>query len=334
MMRVEEDKKEEDQAGETPQKRPAAGSVYVSAPYHDDRNPENFSREDFSHENFFGAHSARRNDELQALLSSLGQEKPKEGDERPGGSLSPESPRIGDGLTLQLRVLSALSHDLKTPLASIIGSLEIHQKIKDHLSPEKKEMLIDAALAEAHRLDGLISAIVELAKIEAGMIVVHRQPCDLSSLISAAIAVRRRPALEATIAFRRPDRTLWLVTDESLLLRAIDCLISHALRVAGGKPSLQVTYRLAGNRAEITISVPQATLTPGQMRENFDEYPWMIEQDNRQREMWLGLHIAKKITLLLGGALTCDIAADGQALYGISLPLEGANKEGTPFSVD
>ncbi len=56
---------------------------------------------------------------------------------------------------------SGFSHDLKTPLACIIGALEIYERMGDKLPCEKKHVLINTALQEAHKLNGLISTMLD-----------------------------------------------------------------------------------------------------------------------------------------------------------------------------
>ena len=62
------------------------------------------------------------------------------------------------------KVFSAVAHDLKTPLACIIGSLEIIGHSKEMLSNEQRDALISTALSEAHRLNGFISEMLEKSK--------------------------------------------------------------------------------------------------------------------------------------------------------------------------
>lgn len=63
-------------------------------------------------------------------------------------------------------VFNAVSHDLKTPLACIIGPLEIIEQMKKELSTEQKNSLIHTALTEARKLDGLITDMLDKAKLE------------------------------------------------------------------------------------------------------------------------------------------------------------------------
>lgn len=67
---------------------------------------------------------------------------------------------------LQYRVFDSVAHDLKTPLASIIGALEIHERTEDRLTNDNKNALIKTALQEAHRLNSYITSLLDMAKLE------------------------------------------------------------------------------------------------------------------------------------------------------------------------
>src|ERR1700721_2788036 len=71
---------------------------------------------------------------------------------------------------LHRQILSSVSHDLKTPLASIIGSLEVFERMNDRLSEEQQKTLITVALREAYRLDNFITNILDMARLESGMV--------------------------------------------------------------------------------------------------------------------------------------------------------------------
>jgi len=73
---------------------------------------------------------------------------------------------------LQRSVFNSVAHDLKTPLASIIGALEIHERTRDRLTNENKDALIKTALQEAHRLNSTITNLLEMA----GIITVRQRP--------------------------------------------------------------------------------------------------------------------------------------------------------------
>src|SRR4051812_36475440 len=80
-------------------------------------------------------------------------------------------------------VLSSVSHDLKTPLACIIGSLEIFERTKEKLTLEKRNTLINTALQEAYRLDSFITNILDMAKFESDAVKVKKEVCVMELLL-------------------------------------------------------------------------------------------------------------------------------------------------------
>src|SRR3984885_4716957 len=86
-----------------------------------------------------------------------------------GGNAASAQPVLDDERErLHRQMLSSVSHDLKTPLASIIGSLEIYERMRNTLSAEKKQMLVETALQEAYRLDTFVTNILDMARLEEG----------------------------------------------------------------------------------------------------------------------------------------------------------------------
>jgi len=69
-----------------------------------------------------------------------------------------------DRTAMLLRVFSSVAHDLRTPLACIIGSLETLECMKEKLSVVQRDALITTALIQAHQLDGFIAKMLDKAK--------------------------------------------------------------------------------------------------------------------------------------------------------------------------
>ena len=76
----------------------------------------------------------------------------------------------------QQRVVGSVSHDIKTSLACIIGSLEIYERSKDKLTAENKDVLTSTALVEAHRLDHFINETLDKIKIENAIVTIASAP--------------------------------------------------------------------------------------------------------------------------------------------------------------
>ncbi|MDE4990403.1 hypothetical protein NAH39_10015, partial [Francisella tularensis subsp. holarctica] len=76
---------------------------------------------------------------------------------------------------LQKSMLSSVSHDLKTPLASILGALSSIKSYKDSFNPEQQVEILDLALTESKRLDSYIDNIIQMIKVDSGKLSLNIQ---------------------------------------------------------------------------------------------------------------------------------------------------------------
>lgn len=217
-------------------------------------------------------------------------------------------------------MLSSVSHDLKTPLASIIGSLEIHARMKERLSPEKKDALIATALHEAYRLDNFITNILDMAKLESGMVKVKRESVDLRILLSdCMIKLRHREGSEhIQIPSILPVQSIH--TDATLFARALFVLLDNALK--HGDNPIVVDVLEEKNLGEIMLVIRDhgSGILPGREKEIFSKYTRFARKDQQNAGTGLGLSIAQTIMHLLGGRIEAMNHSTGGALFTLHIP--------------
>src|SRR5690606_15575617 len=85
---------------------------------------------------------------------------------------------------LRSMLLSSVSHDLKTPLAGIIGGVSVYRSVGNRLTPERKQELLDGVLEEAQRLDSFITNILDMTRLESGKIDFRPEWYDMPELIT------------------------------------------------------------------------------------------------------------------------------------------------------
>ena len=88
---------------------------------------------------------------------------------------------------LQKALLHAISHNVRTPLASIIGVLSTLREQDGSIEPEIYRDLLDTAQEQAHRLNRLLGNLFDLSRLEAGGLQVRSDPCDIQDLIGSAL---------------------------------------------------------------------------------------------------------------------------------------------------
>lgn len=224
---------------------------------------------------------------------------------------------------LHLQMLSAVSHDLKTPLASVIGSLEIFSKMKEMLSEEKKDMLIQTAIQEAYRLDGFISNILDMARLENGMVKVNPRLYSISQIVKEVLQKLGEQGKKAKINMIAPDYKIDCYTDATLLSRAVQCLLDNALKHGGGKPEIDISFALESDHVKISVQDSGRGIKEEDKEKIFDKYTRLSKKDYQNASTGLGLTLCRSMVHLLEGRVYVDGEGLGRlsgACFTIEIP--------------
>ena len=235
-------------------------------------------------------------------------------------SKSPPSDTNFDATREQIhrQILSAVSHDLKTPLATMIGSLEIYNRMEEKLTPEKRKILINSALHEAYRLDSFITNILDMAKFEGGMVPVRPSRTDLKSMLEDCL-LRLGPQRERGEITLIPKGTLQLTTDNMMLSRAVNLLIDNAIKHAGPQAKVEITYGVENDEARIQVR-DHGPGIPEHMQEHvFSKYTRLNKADQINAGTGLGLAICRQIMSSISGVVSVQNHPDGGAVFTLSL---------------
>lgn len=224
---------------------------------------------------------------------------------------------------LHLQMISAVSHDLKTPLASVIGSLEILEKMKHILSEEKKETLVRTAIQEAYRLDGFISNILDMAKLDNGMVKPVLRPYSIRQIIADTIQKLGSAAASADIATTVPEGVDDFYTDAVLLGRSLQCVLDNALKYSGPDARIRISCRSGDGRLCLDIQDSGPNIPPQDHETVFDKYTRLSRKDYQNASTGLGLTLCRAMVTLLGGKVFVN-----------ATPPQGMDLPGACFTID
>lgn len=218
------------------------------------------------------------------------------------------------------QMLSTVSHDLKTPLATMIGSLEVYKRMDEKLSKEKKDALINSALTEAYRLDNFITNILDMAKLEGGLIKAKPEPSNLTSLLQDSL-IRLGPKRDkGNVSLRAHGINLVVHTDPMLLGRAAGFLLENALKHAGKSPVITVEYGIDKDGAFIKVRDNGAGIPQGQEQAIFSKYISLSKSDQQNAGTGLGLALCRGIMKILRGDVTGYNHEQGGAEFLLKFP--------------
>lgn len=216
------------------------------------------------------------------------------------------------------RLMTSLSHDVKTPLASLVGYLEaVHKKI---VTGEEKEEYIHIALDKAYCLNDFVKSLFEWVKLDSGEQVYQFQLCDLNEL-SRNIIADWIPVLEDkqfTYEIDIPDTECNMRLDRNAYMRILNNLIHNAFLHSGGD-IISLHIFEAENQAKIIVSDNGKGITEKDLPHIF-KWQYQGDESRRIRGNGLGLSIVQELVNAHGGTIYAKSPSHGGTEFTIILP--------------
>jgi len=204
---------------------------------------------------------------------------------------------------LRSALLSAISHDFGTPLASIIGSASSLISYGRSYAPEVTSELLTTILEEAERLNRFVKNVLQMTRLEAGVLTPRMQWADVGDLISTALdAAHRRLALHevyADVEDKLPLVNVDFVLMESVLVNLLD----NAAKYSGHETAIQITARRLGEDICIDVTDQGRGIASEELGAIFDKFYRARHRDRTVPGTGLGLAICKGIIEAHGGTI-------------------------------
>jgi two-component system sensor histidine kinase KdpD len=227
-------------------------------------------------------------------------------------------------------LLSAVSHDLKTPLATIMAAGTTLIGRKAQLEPQAVDALLASIVGEAERLSRLIQNVLSVARLESPTIELHRTPEAIDEIIRAAVdRFALRFAASRVEVELEPD--LPLVSVEPLLTeQVLTNLLENALRYAGRDASIGVTAFSAAGMLQVQVADDGPGIAEDERDKVFEKFYRGRSASKGDGGVGLGLTICRAIVRAHGGRIAARTRAGGGTLVEFSLPLAAASSAGDP----
>jgi K+-sensing histidine kinase KdpD len=137
-------------------------------------------------------------------------------------------------------LLASVGHDLRTPLAGLRLAVDALRAPGSHLDPESTAELLETVDDSTTRLDELITNLLDMSRLEAGVLLVHAEPTAVDAAVAGAVLSWP----DAAVAIEVSDTLPLVLADPALLERVLENLVSNALRYAG--PTSDAPVRITG----------------------------------------------------------------------------------------
>jgi two-component system sensor histidine kinase KdpD len=230
--------------------------------------------------------------------------------------------------TEQLRnsLLNSVSHDLRTPLATIAGTTS---SVLERSTGQDREML-QSAVDESRRLARLVDNLLRMARLDAGSVTLNRQWHVLEEVIGVSLETVKRELAGHQVHVHIPADFPLLSIDGFLMEQVFVNLLENAARYTPAGSRIEVSANMNKHRAKIRIADNGPGLPPGSESKLFDRFfRGSMEPADGRRGVGLGLAICQAIVRAHGGGITAVNRPEGGAEFRIELPCEQ-----TPPTID
>lgn len=233
-----------------------------------------------------------------------------------------EAARSADVLAETDRVraalLSAVSHDVRRPLAAAVASVGGLRAAGPQLSPEDGAELLATADESLATLSRLLTDLLDASRVQAGVLAVSLRPVDAAGIVLAAIDELGTGPDRVDLDV---DPDLPAVSADGVLLqRVVVNVLANALRHAPDGSRVVVTGRRAGRSAELRVVDHGAGVAPERRDAMFAPFQRFGDTDNTTG-LGLGLALSKGFTIGMGGSLTPEDTPGGGLTMVLSLPI-------------
>ncbi len=221
---------------------------------------------------------------------------------------------------LRAMLLSSVSHDLKTPLASVIGSLSVYRNMGSKLSEEQRGILIDTALEEAQRLDSFITNILDMTRIESGQITMKSEWINPFGLIEDVRKRLRDRLRQHEIVIHQSATDIEVCMDSMMTGQVVQNLIDNAVKYTPAGTRIDISMRVTEKHFLMEVRDRGPGIPPDKLEKVFDKYARIRRQDSQVAGTGLGLAIARATIQAQGGTIMASNHPEGGAIFTLTLP--------------
>ena len=226
---------------------------------------------------------------------------------------------------LRAALLTSISHDLKTPLASVLGAASTLRDFAPNLSEAEKIDLLSTVIDESERLNRFIANLLDMTKLESGAVVPNVSLQDLGEVIGSALRrgtkILSRYPVKLELAPDLPMLQLDAVLFEQVLFNLLDNAAKYA------PPDTLITIKTQRDRDSVVLQIMDegVGIPPADLENIFDKFFRAQKGDHVRAGTGLGLAISRGFVEAMNGTISAINRANGPgAILTIRLPIPPA----------
>jgi signal transduction histidine kinase len=228
--------------------------------------------------------------------------------------------------------LADVSHELRTPIAALRTFNEL---LKGHAGgdPDARSEFLESGGEQIERLDWLATNLLELSKLDSGLVLLDLRPDDLRAAVESAVDQAENAARKRSVGLtlQLPERPLRIRHDPQRIGQVVSNLVANAIKFTPRGGSVVVTLSPVVDGARIEVIDTGVGIDASEMPHIFERF-YRGSQANEARSSGsgLGLAIVRSIVDMHGGSIVVESRIDGGSRFAVTLPADPRLVAGTP----
>jgi two-component system sensor histidine kinase KdpD len=247
--------------------------------------------------------------------TALALERGKLADEAREAQIRIETERLRGAL------LSSVSHDLRTPLASITGSASTLLESHETLSPPARRDLLETVHEEAERLNRLVHNLLDMTRLESGAVQIKGEWHPLEEVVGAALASMAKVLRDRPVITSLPADLPLVLIDGVLIEQVLANLVDNAIKYSPPDSPIEIAARAGESAVTVEVADRGPGITPGEEERVFEKF--FRGRSGSSRGVGLGLAICRGFVEAHGGRIWVENRAGSGAAFRFTIPLTG-----------
>lgn len=221
---------------------------------------------------------------------------------------------------LQTALLNSISHDLRTPLSSVTGSLSALLDNDAGLDDATRKELLETAFTESDRLNQLVGNLLDMTRMEAGALKINRKACELRDVLGVTLEQLKENIGARNIRIDIPKDFPEISVDFLFIMKVFFNLIDNALKYSPVDTPIDIKATAFKDKVRIEVKDRGIGIPQGDLKRVFEKF-YRVERPQQIRGTGLGLSICKGIIEAHGGQITAENNPDRGTTFIITIPL-------------
>ncbi|MBE3573647.1 MAG: sensor histidine kinase KdpD [Moorella humiferrea] len=221
---------------------------------------------------------------------------------------------------LRTALFNSISHELRTPLASITAAVTGLLEGDEVYHPEARQALLQTIKEGARRLNRLVGNLLDMARLESGMLQLKQEWCDLEDIIGVALGQLRETLQDRPLEVSISPGLPLVKVDFTLIEQVLVNLLENAVKYSPPGSKIDIAVRREGKELQVAVADRGVGIPESDRERVFDKF-YRLQSPRHVSGTGLGLSICKGIIEAHGGKIWVKARPGGGSVFYFSLPL-------------